>query len=247
MKVLSLIILLLLALQPELYGQNSVSSSKGLVMRIDSVYSAYARPKFDSTTWYAKYIQMSSIEYGYYVDNIPTGHKMTVRLNAWKQPTAIDFGFKFKDKYGKSVVSKYLNCEMMMEGLDSVMSDLNRKYDLSLFGSLHFENQAFLLFGDAVIELCKEYEDGLHGKKYNGELLHAVYKNSRLLREFKRIMSAYGKEVYDIDIEEVYCYPMSRKLYVEVFKYPGNVKDLPKGFVIQHDLTIAFRNKNEPL
>ena len=78
-------------------------------------------------------------------------------------------------------------------------------------------------------------------KDVMGRFCEYVYANVETLT----IMSAYGKEVYDIDIEEVYCYPMSRKLYVEVFKYPGNVKDLPKGFVTQHDLTIAFRNKNE--
>lgn len=126
------------------------------------------------------------------------------------------------------------------------MSDLGRKCDLSAFGSIHMENVAILLFGDASIEISKTYEDELHGKKYEGKLLSDTYENSRLLREFKRVMSSYGKDIRYYGYEKVYCYPISRKTYVDYFKYPGNVKDLPKGFVFQHNFDLYFENKNDP-
>lgn len=216
------------------FAQMPNEGNEILSVKIDTTYFPFQNTNPNLPNKLVNLTKMINYDYGVYKGSKPTGLTFTVSVNYKDFPVSVQIYYRKKGLDDNNI---YLSFEEMLAGMDSVLSDLSKKY------SMKYMDDIFLCpldFGEASIDICRKYEKWIHNKTYNGDLLSKAYNESMFLKCIKEKMLPYGKEIKDFSFEKVSYITIDA--YVLHYHYQGNMNNLPKKFYYPHDFQISLCN-----
>ena len=216
-------------------GQMVDDSKRIISMRIDSVYRPFEYvEKGNMSEWDTYRANEVDIKYEIFKNGIQSGVFFIVSFNPQGFPVELFETFEGEEN---DVQVVRLSSDDMFDIYRYILADIDKKYNLR---RMYLITSYLIGFDDEILEISKKYEEMVHGKKDDWNLLLKLYGESIIIKGMKEILSLYGKDIKCIEYDKI----VYNKIDYSDPEYKGDKSSLPKVVYFPNYITLYLSDKH---